>query len=321
MKSQYLVIAFLISFLSFSCQKDDDIAPPLPKPTDTVVTTDSTDNGKTEEQEQRVTQSLLWEISGNGLVEPAHLFGTIHYISQEDFAFGDQLDSLVSTASSLMLEVDQTDHEILEAAQARVVMPGGVSIDELYTPYQQSNIEKTCTQVNLSWNAYQRLMPIALQSILYKDIAQKERGPQTGYEQFLMSRAQRYGIKLEGAESKDYVYSYFDRLDVPTQAQQLAQMTGMYQRNVDSVVAEMEYLTNIYLAQDVESLQELTMTKDGLEQYNILVKERNHAWMPTIEAGLDGRFIGVGAAHLAGKHGLVQLLRNKGYKVEPVILK
>jgi uncharacterized protein len=61
---------------------------------------------------------------------------------------------------------------------------------------------------------------------------------------------------------------------------------------------------------------------DSELHYNLMVAERNRAWMPTLTRYLDegGAFVNVGAGHLAGPEGLIALLRGRGYKVEPTLL-
>lgn len=54
----------------------------------------------------------------------------------------------------------------------------------------------------------------------------------------------------------------------------------------------------------------------------IMIVERNHAWMPGLRAALDKghAIVGVGAGHLAGKQGLLELLAREGYRVDHVSL-
>jgi uncharacterized protein YbaP (TraB family) len=50
-----------------------------------------------------------------------------------------------------------------------------------------------------------------------------------------------------------------------------------------------------------------------------LVTDRNKSWMPKIEQLLGGKddvLVVVGAAHLVGKEGVLEMLKAKGYLVE-----
>jgi uncharacterized protein YbaP (TraB family) len=63
------------------------------------------------------------------------------------------------------------------------------------------------------------------------------------------------------------------------------------------------------------------MRRDYPRIYTELIVNRNKAWLPKIEAMLASEpkeFILVGAAHLAGKDGILAALRKKGCTIEPV---
>ncbi len=80
----------------------------------------------------------------------------------------------------------------------------------------------------------------------------------------------------------------------------------------------------IYLTQNSDEVYNLTAKEfktDGNSQTKLL-DERNAAWIPVIEKNIKVKpsFIGVGAAHLGGKKGVVNLLRARGYKLTPIKL-
>jgi len=54
----------------------------------------------------------------------------------------------------------------------------------------------------------------------------------------------------------------------------------------------------------------------------IMVEDRNLAWMPALKRYFNegNAVVLVGAAHLPGKQGLIALLKNSGYRVEPTVL-
>jgi uncharacterized protein YbaP (TraB family) len=63
------------------------------------------------------------------------------------------------------------------------------------------------------------------------------------------------------------------------------------------------------------------MRREYPDLYQSINVDRNHAWLPQVQAMLDDEasdetMVVVGALHLLGDDGLVQLLRKKGYRVE-----
>ena len=78
-------------------------------------------------------------------------------------------------------------------------------------------------------------------------------------------------------------------------------------------------------AGDYEALGETvraTVRSPELAQtlYDTMVAQRNQLWLPRLVARLDDgdAFVAVGAYHLAGPLGLVQLLEERGYRIMPI---
>jgi uncharacterized protein YbaP (TraB family) len=70
-------------------------------------------------------------------------------------------------------------------------------------------------------------------------------------------------------------------------------------------------------------LRRLAANEDDFAKFQrLMIDDRNEAWMPRLVKYLDegDAFVNVGAAHIAGKNGLVSLLKARGYRVEPVRL-
>jgi uncharacterized protein YbaP (TraB family) len=79
-----------------------------------------------------------------------------------------------------------------------------------------------------------------------------------------------------------------------------------------------------YKSQDVEKLYlgAVEDEKSDPDFQKKLLDDRNTAWIPKIEAFVKDKptFIAVGAGHLGGKNGVIQLLRAKGYDVKAIRL-
>ena len=81
-------------------------------------------------------------------------------------------------------------------------------------------------------------------------------------------------------------------------------------------------MIDLYKGQRVnEMIEMIGSDESGLAGYeDILVKKRNETWIDQIISNASEKqvFFAVGAGHLAGKNGVIQLLRAKGLKVTPV---
>src|SRR5690606_34094078 len=86
---------------------------------------------------------------------------------------------------------------------------------------------------------------------------------------------------------------------------------------------ESRKLYEAYASQDVEAMYRLAIESENRltsEFQELLLDNRNKSWIPVIETQMEKQpsFFAVGAAHLGGPSGVINLLRQAGYKVEPV---
>jgi len=116
------------------------------------------------------------------------------------------------------------------------------------------------------------------------------------------------------------------------QIQMLAGMSDDVQRQmvmeavaeVEKGSGEMDEMATAWENGDLAALERLVVTEmrdEYPEIYQVLLVERNNAWLETLTHELEGSgvdFVAVGAAHMLGPDGLVAQLRRRGYAVERV---
>jgi uncharacterized protein YbaP (TraB family) len=92
-------------------------------------------------------------------------------------------------------------------------------------------------------------------------------------------------------------------------------------RNVKSFRKQVKLMTKYYLAQDIYQLYKAA--KQSLQDSRkVMLYDRNFKMANSIEKMVENQttFIAVGAGHLAGNKGLIKLLKDKGFKLQPVLL-
>ncbi|HYO22310.1 MAG TPA: TraB/GumN family protein, partial [Flavisolibacter sp.] len=82
----------------------------------------------------------------------------------------------------------------------------------------------------------------------------------------------------------------------------------------------LEQLISVYLAQDLTKIDEISNRGYSMEQKDLMLINRNikMAYRMDSLTHIRAMFFAVGAAHLPGDSGVITLLRNHGYSVEPV---
>lgn len=65
----------------------------------------------------KLENSLLWEVSGNGLSKPSYLYGTIHMICSSDYFLTDKTKKALESAEKLVLEINFSDPKEMSQMQ------------------------------------------------------------------------------------------------------------------------------------------------------------------------------------------------------------
>lgn len=138
-----------------------------------------------------------------------------------------------------------------------------------------------------------------------------------GMEEVIMQEVKRQNKPISGLESIAFQASVFDSIPYVEQAKELL-------RTIDSGVQEDSSelkMLEVYRSQNLDAIEKLTVEEAGLSGYlNLFLYDRNAKWIPSIDTEIRKKpvLIAVGAAHLPGSKGVIQLLRKAGYTLKPV---
>lgn len=259
--------------------------------------------------------SLLWKVSGNGLEKESYLFGTIHIICKSDFVMDDRITEAFENTEELILELDMSDPQLQLKMQQVSMNPGMKNIqgemDEslatLLDKFLLKNYGAGLGQLGV-------LKPFVLSSmVMLKALPCAE---VESYETFYTSKASKSSMQVVGLETVEFQVGIFDRIPQDLQLQELGKMLAE-----DYSQSEFQTMISAYLAEDIMALDEV-MTSSGMmaDYRSILLDERNKTWVPKIEEAMKAKsvFVAVGAGHLGGELGVIQLLKDAGYTVEPI---
>jgi uncharacterized protein YbaP (TraB family) len=140
-------------------------------------------------------------------------------------------------------------------------------------------------------------------------------------EQLIMEEAKKKGKTMAGLETMAFQMSIFDSIPYKVQAQELLKSISSNDKDSDGDKEFKEMMT-AYKEQNLEKLGKLiTETDGGLMQYqDLLLNNRNHNWVEKLKTIMpkSSVVVAVGAGHLPGEQGVINLLRKAGYTVTPV---
>ncbi len=277
-------------------------------------------------------QGRLWRVEKAGAL-PSHLFGTFHS-SEALETVTPQIWSLLEASRIALFEVDLNEQGKLEARMASdpsfafdLDGPGVLSAMDLD---QQKVFTQALAERGVDANSGDRMRPWLLAALLSFPachLKAMSSGAQA-LDGVLARRAVALGIEESGLETYDVALESLNRIDEGALLDALTGVPEMLDRDEDL------FRTNhaLYSAGKIQAIEELGIylterLRPDLDAKAIneammveLLDVRNRAWMPKLKAelALGGAFVGIGALHLPGHAGLVELLRQAGFEVTRV---
>lgn len=259
--------------------------------------------------------ALLWEISGNGLSKPSYLYGTIHMICAKDFFLSEQLKKKFSSTSKLYLEIDMDDPS-MNMKMLQLSMLKDKKLKDFFTENDYGKLNNFFKDsIGMPLTFLGTMKPFVLFSIITLKTLPCEK--QESYEMTFVKMAKDQGKEVLGLETVEDQIKVFDEMPDTTQAQMLMS----YVNNFDEQKKEFSKMIGFYKNQNLDSLYEqITSSPDIAGSEDALLYNRNQNWIPIIEKATKEEpvFFAVGAGHLAGDKGVINLLRKKGYTLTPI---
>ena len=268
---------------------------------------------------QGPVNTLLWKITGKDLAKPSYLYGTIHMICSEDAGISANFKKAIQECDELYFEVDLDNLFEMMGAMNQMKMRGDTTLKDLLS-------EEDYKKVKAYFESKGSLLPFSMLETFKPMLAAStlEQGSMpcdktTMMEQVIMQEAKASGKKVQGLETMKYQAGILDTIPYSYQAKQLAD----YISQADHKDADqMKAMFDAYREQNLKKLEDLMLVSDpGMAKFtDVLLYNRNLNWVNKLKTLMKERslVIAVGAGHLPGEKGVLELLRKEGYKVEPV---
>ena len=259
--------------------------------------------------------ALLWEISGNGISSPSYLYGTVHMICAEDFVIGKRLREKFKSAQKVFLEVDMDDPS-MNMKMMQLSLLRGKKLSDMFSDsdYNKLNVFFRDT-IGMPLTLLNTMKPFVLFSILtLKSLPCAE--PQS-YELSFVKMAKEQSKEVLGLETIEDQMKIFDGMPDSVQVQ----MVMRYINEFDEQKKEFAKMVNAYKQENLDSIYEHIMSSPDISgSEEVLLFNRNEKWIPIMETAMQKEkiFFAVGAGHLGGPKGVINLLREKGYSVKGI---
>lgn len=262
--------------------------------------------------------SLLWEITRDDLKHKTYIYGTMHLIEKEYFYFPESLEKLVKESTILVMELDGLPD--YAAAMNLMMLPEGESIQDYFTEEEMVSIyafmEKEMRMSKEAFDfSFGKMKPFIILQLI---TAKQFEGETESFEMTLTSLAKENKLEIKGLETIEQQLGFFDQIP----SKELGNMIVKYFEDADSLLIQTKEMQRVYRKGDLDSLA-IFMNESApelMEFEDILLTNRNKAWIPKIIEIIHQKstFIAVGAAHLTGENGVLELLKKEGYTVTPI---
>jgi uncharacterized protein YbaP (TraB family) len=264
---------------------------------------------------------FLWEVVS--MTNRAWLFGTIHAGKKGWFPLAQPIEQALAESEVVAVEADVTN---LEAMSKGTAAMGYAPPDELAKHVPPEDYERFKVQLNrlrIPETSIRNLKPFAAAStLMFVEWERSGFSPQYGIDAYVISKARalkKTVIELEGVEAQSAL------MDSLTEEEHRRAFAGMLKALEDGLIGEqIEGMTKAWQSGDAFLLLELSRRYNekvpgAREMEEKFIWSRHEAMLAKVEGWLnrskERHFIAVGALHLTGKRGLVELLREKGYIV------
>lgn len=273
---------------------------------------------------------LLWKVSGNGLGRPSYIFGT-HHMAPSTMI--DQIPGINAAIDGCDIVVGEIEKDSLMSKEAQMKManamiaPTDSTLDMLYTPTEYAVIEKVFDKyfgaMGVKLAQMKTLKPNAISTQLQAMQAVKyfpNFDANNLIDIAVQDRANKAGRPSASLESLQEQIDLLFNAPLTEQAKNLLEACRQdaFFQEQSSALAE------AYMHQDLDKLMavmtDATMGGESEEAMEALIYSRNRNWAEKLVKIMPERtcLVCVGAGHLPGPQGLLQLLRDKGYTVEPM---
>ncbi len=266
-------------------------------------------------------KTLLWKISGNGLEKPSYLFGTIHMLCADDAVLSNNMKDAIRECDEVYFEVDMDNLFEMIGAIGKMKMNGDTTLQDLLSKEDYQKVKSYFESKNslLPFSMLETFKPILAASTLEEGSMPCENTAMM--EQVIMEEAKQLDKKIKGLETMSYQAGILDSIPYKLQAQQLVSFIDNAGTG-DKEDKQMKEMFEAYKSQDLKKLEDLMVETDpGMAVFtDLLLYNRNRNWIKKLKTLMTERslVIAVGAGHLPGDKGVINLLKKEGYKVTPV---
>ncbi|MAC87956.1 MULTISPECIES: TraB/GumN family protein [Maricaulis] len=262
----------------------------------------------------------IWHLSDTD--SDVYIFGTFHILPPSLDWRSEELRALIASTDMLVLEADVHSPESQAAMQPLVMQyglnPSGVTLSSLLSDTANASLAEIAPTVGFAPAMLEPMRPwLAQIALAVGQMQALGLDPNAGVEMVLLGMVEGREMRMGYFETAEQQLGFLAGMPDDVQARAFEQ--GL--EDMAELPTMLDTLVTAWAVGDMETIDSeinASMREDAPEAYQVMIVQRNENWIPQIAEIMDGEgtvFIAVGAAHLPGENGVIELLREQGYEV------
>jgi uncharacterized protein YbaP (TraB family) len=260
----------------------------------------------------------LWKIQGKQAT--VYLLGSVHALQEKDYPLAAVIENAFTNSRVVAFETDIGELESPALAMkilSKSQLPEGQTLENVLSPEIYKTFMKHVEESGTPAIMVERMKPaMAAITLEVFELMKMGLNPENGVDKHFYPLAKSAGkdiIPLETVEYQTDLVTGFSK----EEGELLMKSTL---KEIDNAKKEFGELVKAWREGDADKLQKLMneAMADSPTIYKRLLTNRNHNWIPKIKELVGGdknAIVIVGAGHLVGKEGVVELLHQDGLKV------
>ena len=249
-----------------------------------------------------------------------YLAGSFHMLRASDYPLPAELFRAYNDSRKIIFEVppgETESPEYMERFLSLAIYNDGTTLKEHITTAAYAKAESFCKERNYPLEQYQFFKPTFLvMTLTVSEMNKIGADPQKGIDNFFKDKAVQDGKATGSLETVDQQISLLTSMDAGLGSDQILESIEEL-KQIEVMLGE---LLAVWRKGDEAKMEELYIKDLRIypKLYQTLIVDRNNKWVRNIEGYLNdsgNTMVVVGAAHLVGADGLINLLRKRGYKV------
>lgn len=265
-------------------------------------------------QKNTTANSLLWEISGNGMPHNAYLFGTMHVKDKRAFDFSQNMTNAFDTCKSFAMEI-ALEPDIYKDIFKMMVADESYHIEDYLKPEELSKIDNFLKkEFGFKLEYFKQIKPVFLYIIMSGTGMSVDN--EHFLDEYLFLKAKQEEKTVIGIETLEEQINALDGLSIKEQLQLVLDAVDSFNKNKKLEQKLLKY----YQKQELSEIAKLIEASSDEKVSKLLLTNRNYVMADRIANFIpkESTFVAIGAGHLPGKEGVIELLRKKGFTVTPI---